>query len=842
VKLEAFGLDKRLEVLDEFLEKDDEYKNRYKLFHYKRLEHSTNKNKILMSLKFLKSIQSKFKMLLPIIEVIGMTEKIAQYHAKWIEQSKISQLNQKDHVNIKFLLLAFIKHQYYIRNDNLIDRLVSAVQTAKNSAYRAQRDFSFANEPKKNKLIESLQNSALSTLNSINAVLKDDTLNDHKKVLKMQQLMTSKTQNLQTILEEKTELDKASFDKYGVIEQKSRSLQGKLSGILKIIEFDESSSNKNLIDAIKYFRKNDRIINKKVPLDFLEEEEKQAVFDDDKFKVSLYKILLFFHVSDGIKSGILNLKYSYKYKNFESYLIDKEAWDKNKKALLKDHDLGYLNNFDEFYKPIKEKLSASFQATNKRIINELNPYFRFKDDTFDSFILTTPKADKEDNDPTLIQYLPQSEYISIIDLLNAVNTRTNFLESLKHYTTTTHPKKVDKNLLLASLVGYGCNITLSKMGKISKGISETKLDNTKIWYFNEENTIEANDKLIAFMEELEVVKILRNQQDINHTSSDGQKYNIKPSIESTNAGYSFKYFGTQKGVSVYTFIDESHRLFYSTVINVSERESGYVIDGLMHNDVVKSDIHSVDTYGFSEVICGLTHLLGFSFAPRIKNFKDRQLYGCNTPKFYHELDYKLLPKRKIKEELIKEHWDDILRFIVTIKSRQTSASQLLKRLTSYSRQHKLYTAIKEFGKVIKTDFLLNYIDDVELRQRIEKQLNKVEASNKFSKAVFFGNNSEFQFATQEEQNIANNSKRLIQNAIILWNYLYITKKLQQAKSKEQQDEIIKAIQNSSIVHWQHINFYGEYDFTKRSKKIEQMIAVDDTKGFMIPMDQKNENN
>ncbi len=50
---------------------------------------------------------------------------------------------------------------------------------------------------------------------------------------------------------------------------------------------------------------------------------------------------------------------------------------------------------------------------------------------------------------------------------------------------------------------------------------------------------------------------------------------------------------------------------------------------------------------------------------------------------------------------------------------------------------RLYTALKEFGKMIKTDFLLNYIDDVTLRQRIEKQLNKVEASNRFSKAVFF---------------------------------------------------------------------------------------------------------
>src|SRR4029077_11897838 len=30
-------------------------------------------------------------------------------------------------------------------------------------------------------------------------------------------------------------------------------------------------------------------------------------------------------------------------------------------------------------------------------------------------------------------------------------------------------------------------------------------------------------------------------------------------------------------------------LFHSTVISAAERESAYVIDGLMHNDVVKSD-------------------------------------------------------------------------------------------------------------------------------------------------------------------------------------------------------------------------------------------------------------
>ena len=117
------------------------------------------------------------------------------------------------------------------------------------------------------------------------------------------------------------------------------------------------------------------------------------------------------------------------------------------------------------------------------------------------------------------------------------------------------------------------------MGKISKGINENQLDNTKIWYFTEENTQKANDIIVAYMEKLDIVKYMRHNIKENHTSSDGQKYSIASNIDSTNAGYSNKYFGAKKGVVAYTFIDESHRLFHSQVINVSERESGYVIDG-----------------------------------------------------------------------------------------------------------------------------------------------------------------------------------------------------------------------------------------------------------------------
>ena len=142
---------------------------------------------------------------------------------------------------------------------------------------------------------------------------------------------------------------------------------------------------------------------------------------------------------------------------------------------------------------------------------------------------------------------------------------------------------------------------------------------------------------------------------------------------------------------------------------------------------------------------------------------------------YQEQGHVLLPHHCIREDLIEDQWDDILRFIATIQLKITTASQLFKRLNSYSRQYPLYRALKEFGKITKTLFILKYCDDLQLRQAIEKQLNKGEGSNKFSKAVSFGHSHEFIQGEKEDQEIAEACRRLIKNVIVCWNYLYLSR-------------------------------------------------------------------
>jgi len=163
---------------------------------------------------------------------------------------------------------------------------------------------------------------------------------------------------------------------------------------------------------------------------------------------------------------------------------------------------------------------------------------------------------------------------------------------------------------------------------------------------------------------------------------------------------------------------------------------------------------------------------------------------------------------------LEQAWDEILRFMVTMKLKHTTASLLFKRLSSYAKDNKLYKALKEFDRVIKSIFVLTYYQDLELRQKIEKQLNKVELSNKFSKAVFFANNQEFKYGTLEEQKVIVTCKALIQNAIVFWNYLSLSQILANNPNLPERKQTVELIKQNSVMTWQHINLQGEYDFTR----------------------------
>jgi TnpA family transposase len=89
-------------------------------------------------------------------------------------------------------------------------------------------------------------------------------------------------------------------------------------------------------------------------------------------------------------------------------------------------------------------------------------------------------------------------------------------------------------------------------------------------------------------------------------------------------------------------------------------------------------------------------------------------------------------------QLIQDHWPDLLQVALSIKAGTISSAQLLRRLGSYSRRNPLYQAFRELGRVVRTIFLLEFLNDAKLREQITGTTNKVEAYNGFAKWLNFG--------------------------------------------------------------------------------------------------------
>ncbi|MDY7540655.1 Tn3 family transposase [Undibacterium sp. 5I1] len=576
------------------------------------------------------------------------------------------------------------------------------------------------------------------------------------------------------------------------------------------MQFDPYCRKPELLEAVLHYQQKDGAIDKHAPVTFLSSEERAAVNGQNgKFRISLYKVLLYIAIADAIKSGALNLLHSEKYRSLDDYLIPKSDWDANRDAYLRRAQLEQFIDCRATLQTLNEALDAQYAETNAHFAAGENPLLALRTDG--SFHVSTPKLDDVETLP-LSTFFPERKYISLLEVLATVDQATGFLDELNHWQPKYQPAKPPKKVFFAGIIGYGCDIGHRKLAQISKKINENELDTAVNWYFSLANIHSANDRILQFVDRMELPNLYRQHPDMLHTSSDGQKFEV--AVDSLNSNYSFKYLGKDKGVSVISFIDTRHLLWHSTVITSAEREAAYVIDGLMHNDVIRSDIHSTDTHGYSEVIFASMYLLNFVFAPRIKGIGRQQLYAFKNRKFYEEQGQAaLLPHRAIRDELIEPQWDEVLRFIATIRLKVATASQLFKRLNSYSKQHPLYRALKEFGKLPKSHFILKYVDDPVLRQSIEKQLNKVEGSHKFAKAISFGHNHEFIQSEKEDQEIAEGCRRLIKNAIICWNYLFLTRALEEESDEKRKAELIEAIRNGSVVTWRHFNLHGEFDFS-----------------------------
>lgn len=390
-----------------------------------------------------------------------------------------------------------------------------------------------------------------------------------------------------------------------------------------------------------------------------------------------------------------------------------------------------------------------------------------------------------------------------------VNRKTGYLGAFTHTLDRYVKSDADNFVITACILALGTNLGLSIMSDISD-LSFNTLYTASNNFVRLETLRNANDIISNATALLPIFKYYNIEEDTIHSSSDGQKFETQ--IHTINARYSSKYFGLRKGVSACSLV-ANHIPINAKIIGANEHESHYVFDLLYNNTSdIEPVVHSTDTHGVNNVNFWILYVFGYQFAPRYKNLRGRSengLYGFNNLSHYQ--DYLLKPIRKIKEPLIITEWPNIQRILVSLALKATTQSIVVGKLSSYQRKNRTKRAMWELDNIIRSLYILDFIDNITVRRNVQRALNRGEAYQQLRRMVSHANFGRLKARTELEQQIWNECSRLIANCIIFYNATLLSELLAM-KEKNKQYEDADLIKRVSPVAWQHINLRGRYQW------------------------------
>src|SRR5439155_2398918 len=168
-------------------------------------------------------------------------------------------------------------------------------------------------------------------------------------------------------------------------------------------------------------------------------------------------------------------------------------------------------------------------------------------------------------------------------------------------------------------------------------------------------------------------------------------------------------------------------------------------------------------------------------------------------------------RQPINVPRIERNWDDLLRVAGSLKMGTVSASELIRGLQGGGRPSTLGRAIGELGRVAKTLYLLNYLDDEAYRRRFLTQLNRGESRHGVARAIFHGQRGEVQQRYREGQEDQLGALGLVVNVVVLWNTLYMDAALAHLRRHGVETKPEDVARLSPLGH-DNINFLGRYSF------------------------------
>ena len=546
------------------------------------------------------------------------------------------------------------------------------------------------------------------------------------------------------------------------------------------LPFELEAGNKTVLESMAVARKLHagelRKLPDDVPVDFVPAPLRKALRNEDgTLNGRLWEMSLALKIRDLLRSGDLCLPRSRHHTSFWNLVYDPDRWKQERPQAYVT--LNLPTSVDDILERLRKDFDTVARTTEAGI--DRNPFAEIVDGKLKykrPDALEVPTRVKEIRNAIQTQ-LPS---VRIEYLLAEVDAWCRFREvflPLGGY----EPRSDDEDLskaLLATLIAHGTNLGISAMGASAEGISTRMLQRISTWFLRDETLNAANATLVNYHHKLALSSVWGQG---NVSSSDGQRFAIQGK-SLLGAPYP-RYFGYyDRAVSLYTHVSDQYSVFSTRVISCAPREALYVLEGLLENNTaLKPKVHFTDEHGYTEQLFALCFLLGYSFMPRIKDLKNQRLYKIDRRTNCTKLDNVF--DSAVNTALIRDHWDSLVRVAASLRNRTAPAHVIAQRLVQASPSNRLAKALSALGRIIKTIYILRYIQEEDLRHNVQLQLNRGEHRHSLAQALFFANQGEFRKADSAEIMNKASCLSILSNATLVWN----TVRLEQAVERLRQN-------------------------------------------------------
>jgi TnpA family transposase len=486
-----------------------------------------------------------------------------------------------------------------------------------------------------------------------------------------------------------------------------------------------------------------------------------------------------------------------------------------------DEDLpaDFERNRERYYQALElpldaERFVADLQAEMHEAMSTLdaglkkNPAVRLSTKKGRSWITLTP-LDAQPDPPNLTALKAELNatwpMTSLLDMVKEADLRLGFTEVLKSPTAyETLERAVLQPRLLLCLHGMGTNAGLQRMASLDSGTTAKDLAYVRRRYLN----AEAMRRAIAIIADgtLRVRNPAIWGDGTTACASDSKHFGAWDQNLTTQ--WHVRYGG--RGVMIYWHVERKSLCIHSQLKSPSSSEVASMIEGVLHHCTeMEVDRQYVDSHGQSTVAFAFCRLLGFELLPRLKAIHAQKLYRPETGKADAYKDLHLILTRPIDWELIRQQYDQMIKYTTALRLGTAETEAILRRFTRQNVQHPTYKALAELGKATKTIFLCRYLHSEALRREINEGLNVVEQWNGATDFVFFARRGEMVSNRREDHEISMLALHLIQNCMVYINTLMIQAMLEKPHWLGRLTPRDYAALTPLI--WEHVNPYGRFE-------------------------------